>query len=233
MFTAVPIRTLISIALGLCLARCVLAQAPAAGCSSSQLGVVCPSLGARPVSPSIISHTLTPSDPKVTYVNGQLAIVAQNATMSDVLHAVSFATGAVIEFPSDQPGEPISANIGPGPVRTVLATLLNGSGFNYVMLASQNNPSILQRMILTNAAQLPPAQTAQVAPPADTAPPKTLASSPLWTPPPQDATVQPLPPQPQNDSSLTPPKEALSPEALGELMKAKFQEIREKAQQKP
>lgn len=105
----------------------------------------------------------------MTYVNGKLAICAQDTTLKELLRAVSFATGAVVEFPHDRAGEHISANIGPGPVRDVLATLFNGSGLNYVMFGPQNNPSALQRLILTSAGtstqgapDLPPAQTAQV-----------------------------------------------------------------------
>src|SRR5208282_4725797 len=57
------------------------------------------------------------SSPKVTYVNGQLTISAQDTSLGDVLRAVSVKTGAVIEFPSDRTGERMFANAGPGPVR--------------------------------------------------------------------------------------------------------------------
>jgi hypothetical protein len=205
------------VALGLFLAVSALGQSPASGCSSSQLGVECPSIR----TPSIISPPPT-NNPKVTYVNGKLAISAQNATMRDLLRAVSFATGAVIEFPNDHAGERISANIGPGPVRAVLTTLLNGSGFNYVMLGSQNDPSTLQRMILTDA-QGVPTQTDQVAPPEQL--PKAV-----------------LPEVPAASSSLAPalptanihvelPKEPVAPEALGQVMRDLAQQIRRQQQE--
>lgn len=118
------------------------------------------------------------SAPKITYVNGQLTIYARDASLGDILRAVSTKTGAVIEFPSDRAQEHLSANAGPGPVREVLSSLLNGSRFNYVMLASPTNPNILQRMILTSSeepavasAPQQPLQSAAVQPPAVSAPP--------------------------------------------------------------
>jgi hypothetical protein len=117
------------------------------------------------------------SAPQITYVNGQLTISARDASLGDILRAVSTKTGAVIEFPSDRSQEHLFANAGPGPVREVLASLLNGSRFNYVMLASPTNPNILQRMILTSSeepAATPaqePIQSAAVQPPPASAPP--------------------------------------------------------------
>lgn len=99
----------------------------------------------------IASPPLVPNSPKVTYLRGQLTISAQDVSLGDVLRAVSVKTGAVIEFPADRAQEHLFANAGPGPVREVLATLLNGSRFNYVMLASPTNPNVLQRMILTSS----------------------------------------------------------------------------------
>jgi hypothetical protein len=120
----------------------------------------------------------TRSAPQVTYVNGQLTISARDASLGDILRAVSTKTGAVIEFPSDRAQEHLFANAGPGPVREVLSSLLNGSRFNYVMLASPTNPNILQRMILTSSeepasasAQEQPLQSAAVQPPAASAAP--------------------------------------------------------------
>jgi hypothetical protein len=126
----------------------------------------------------VASPPPAPSAPKVTYVNGQLTINARDASLGDILRAVSTKTGAVIEFPSDRAQEHLFANAGPGPVREVLSSLLNGSRFNYVMLASPTNPNILQRMILTSSeepavasAPQQPLQAAAVPPPAVSAPP--------------------------------------------------------------
>jgi hypothetical protein len=158
------------------------------------------------------------SAPKVTYVNGQLTISARDASLGDILRAVSTKTGAVIEFPSDRAQEHLSANAGPGPVREVLSSLLNGSRFNYVMLASPTNPNILQRMILTSseepaAAHAPeqPLQSAAVLPPAASAPPAEEIQKGL-TP---DAAAESA-----AIEQMEVPKD-LSPEALEAMMKAR------------
>jgi hypothetical protein len=190
-----------------------------------------PSVARPPVSPPINAHPPTICTPPVTYVNGKLAICAQGTTLKELLRAVSFATGAVVEFPHDRAGEHISANIGPGPVRDVLATLFNGSGLNYVMFGPQNNPSALQRLILTSAApptqgvsDQPPAQTAQVAPP-----PKPVSPLP---PPPKSASIEApaASTSAAQAASVVPPKEPVAPEALGQMMRDLAQKIRSGSQ---
>jgi hypothetical protein len=232
MSSTVPIRSSMIVALALCLAPSVLGQSPATGCGSSQLGVGCPSAGMRSVPPSI-SQPPTTTDPRVTYAKGKLAITAQNATMRDLLRAVSLATGAVIEFPNDHAAERMSASIGPGAVRDVLTTLLNGSGFNYVMLGSQNDPSTLQRLILTNAeppsqAQLTPAQSDQVGPLAN----GLIQSPPRAVPYEAPAASSSVPPAREAPIiAMEPPKEPVAPEALGQMMRDLAQQIRQKQQE--
>src|SRR5437868_10474 len=87
--------------------------------------------------------------PQVTFKNGQLTIVAQNSTLADILRAVRQQTGAAIEVPPNAT-ERVFSKLGPGPARDVLASLLNGSHFNYVMLGSPNDPSVIQHVILTS-----------------------------------------------------------------------------------
>ena len=87
--------------------------------------------------------------PKVTYVNGSLTIEAKNSTLSDVLKSVEKLTGASFEISSGDTSERVVGIIGPGPARDVLATLLNGSHFNYVMLSPLGDPSALSRVLLT------------------------------------------------------------------------------------
>jgi len=88
------------------------------------------------------------SPPKVTYQNGQLSITAENSTLGDILHAVQAQTGASIEMPGNPP-ERVVIHLGPGPARDVLADLLNGSHFNYVVVGSTADPNKIQRVVLT------------------------------------------------------------------------------------
>jgi hypothetical protein len=88
----------------------------------------------------------------VTYENGELTIIAQNAALGDVLRAVCGLIGAELDSPSE-PSEPILGILGPGPVREVLASLLKGSDFNYVMQASDADPKVLARVIIVPKTQ--------------------------------------------------------------------------------
>jgi hypothetical protein len=87
--------------------------------------------------------------PQVTYENSQLLIDAKNSTLGDVLHAVEKNTGASFDIGSGDTSERVVGRIGPGPARDVLADLLNGSHFNYVMLSPAADPSALSKVILT------------------------------------------------------------------------------------
>jgi len=87
------------------------------------------------------------SAPQVIFRDGRLTISAQNSTLGDVLRAVRAQTGADLEIPANAT-ERVVSHLGPGPAREVLAALLNGSHFNYVLLGSAVNPNLLDRVIL-------------------------------------------------------------------------------------
>jgi hypothetical protein len=87
--------------------------------------------------------------PEVSYVNGQLLIDAKNSTLADVLKAVEKDTGATFDISSGDTSERVVGRIGPGTPRDVMAELLNGSHFNYVMLSPIDNPSALSKVLLT------------------------------------------------------------------------------------
>jgi hypothetical protein len=95
------------------------------------------------------------SAPQVTFRNGQLTIVAQNSTLGDILREVRGQTGAAVEIPSNAT-ERVVGQFGPGQARDVLASLLNGSHFNYVMLGSATNPDVVERVMLMSKPGSPP-----------------------------------------------------------------------------
>jgi hypothetical protein len=86
--------------------------------------------------------------PKVEFSNGDLTIVAHNSTLSDVLKEVREHTGAEFDIPPNA-NERVVADLGPGPARSVLAELLNGTHFNYVMVGSTSDPKAIQSIVLT------------------------------------------------------------------------------------
>jgi hypothetical protein len=84
--------------------------------------------------------------PQVSYTNDQLTINAPNSTLADILRAVRKQTGAEIEVPSAP--ERVVTRLGPGPARDVVAQLLNGSRFNYVLLGSAADDAVLTKVVL-------------------------------------------------------------------------------------
>lgn len=104
---------------------------------------------AAPVAPPA---PLTPAQmpataPNVAFSGGQLTITAPNSTLGDILREVRKQTGASVDIPGNAT-ERVMGTFGPGPARDVLASLLNGSHFNYVLLGSATNPSALDRVML-------------------------------------------------------------------------------------
>lgn len=96
--------------------------------------------------PQIPLDSIAPVPPQVSYQNGQLTIVAPNSTLGDILRAVRKQTGAEIEIPAAT--DRVVTHLGPGPVREVMAELLNGSRFNYVLLGSAEDSTLLTRVVL-------------------------------------------------------------------------------------
>ena len=217
----------------LCVSK-LYSQAAGVGCPAQSSNPSCTTASAQPSASAAAPQPRSSTLPRVTYRDGRLAITALNSSLGDVLRAVSTQTGAVIEFPADRAGDPFSAQAGPGPVRDVLATLFNGSRFNYVMLGSPTNPNLLQRMILTNAEQ-----------PAGSAP--SVASGPPVIPQPAvntadadnsedgvPAVAAPLPlAQIANPEHLEAPKEPLSQEVLKQMVRDRMAARQQQAQPPP
>jgi hypothetical protein len=84
--------------------------------------------------------------PQVSFQNNQLTIVAPNSTLADILRAVKKQTGAEIDVPPAP--ERVVTHLGPGPAREVMAELLNGSRFNYVLLGAPDDQNALSRAVL-------------------------------------------------------------------------------------
>jgi hypothetical protein len=110
--------------------------------------VVLPPLPSGPQGPvpQIPLDSIAPVQPQVSYQNGQLTIVAPNSTLGDILRAVRKQTSADIEVPPAT--ERVVTHLGPGPAREIVAELLNGSRFNYVLLGSPSDASALTRVVL-------------------------------------------------------------------------------------
>jgi hypothetical protein len=112
--------------------------------------------------------------PQVSYQGGLLTIVAPNSTLGDILRGVRKHTAADIEIPATA-SERVVTRLGPGPAREVMAELLNGSHFNYILLGSPDDASLLVRVVLVaktgpdNPNSAPAQAGTNAAPPAEVA----------------------------------------------------------------
>jgi AMIN domain-containing protein len=135
---------------------------------------------------------------EVTYQNGLLTIRAQKATLGQVLAEVQRKTGADITIPPEAQQEKIVTDIGPATPSVALASLLDGSNFDYILVGSERDPNQLRSAFLTpRGGTVPDSQInpAVVSPPAESASPVTT-EEPQQFPPDNTATPDMEPPPP-------------------------------------
>jgi hypothetical protein len=92
---------------------------------------------------------------EVFFRDGLLTIKSNKANLSEVLFAVQQRTGAEIAIPSGAEQEQVVAYLGPASAPEVLARLLNGSKFNYLVVSAASDPRQLDRVILTPRGEAP------------------------------------------------------------------------------
>src|ERR1019366_2498487 len=99
-----------------------------------------------PALPAAVSEAPPPKPPvTVTFENGMLRIRAERATLAQVLFEVQRQTQAEIAIPAGAEQEEVAADLGPAPARDVLASLLNGSPYNFIFVGNELR---LERVIL-------------------------------------------------------------------------------------
>jgi len=141
---------------------------------------------------SVESSATAPPTLDVSYRDGLLGIWANKATLSEVLFAVQQRTGAEISIAAGAEQEKVVADIAPAPAPEVLAQLLNGSRFNFLILSAVNDPRRLDRVILSARADggvmpLPPVEAqGGNADNGDAFPPEPVQPSPISPSPAQN-----------------------------------------------
>lgn len=89
-----------------------------------------------------------PKAPRVTCDGNQLTIIADNSTLSGVLAAVHSCIGVQVDIPEGAAGKRVFENLGPGPAREVLESLLNGTGLNFAIGSSATDPQKVDSILL-------------------------------------------------------------------------------------
>jgi hypothetical protein len=207
-----------------------------------------PSLG------TTAARRMASSTPAITYVDGQLKIAAFDISLAEILRKVAELTGATIDVPPGANSELIPiVKLGPGPARTIVASLLTDSSFDYLIQATESDPDGLKSILLmvpdkkpsgteanrgtrtasspyARVAATPPAPVADVppSPPAE----ETVATT-SETPAPEapTASVELAPPPPRTNVANTFPSDANRPGALSPPVSLDSQSINNQLQQ--
>jgi hypothetical protein len=167
---------------------------------SAQLGLKTATYSAQPVQISAPAAVPEPPPLEVSFKAGMLSINSKRSSLSEILVAVQQRTGADIAIPAGADQEQVAAELGPAPAPEVLAHLLNGSKFNFLIISSPTNPGALDRVILSQRSSLlmplPPQTPTQIRPAQP--PPDDEPTEPevLPQPPPQPPQETPNPTQP-------------------------------------
>jgi hypothetical protein len=161
--------------------------------------------------------------PTVTYRDGQLTIDVENLTLAAVLKLIAEKTGAVIDVPPGSGQERIFEHAGPGRADDVLAQLLNGSHFNFIMVNSPQDPNAVAQVLLSVEQQgASPAAAPETEALAARMPEPVPSPNVNQKPAEGDTTLQPLPPP----ADVKPPApENMSPDQRGEYMRSLFKKL--------
>ena len=233
-----PAKTFLTVLLlaGLCLATssagaATASQKPRATRAKAAKAKVEPPAPA-PAPPPPTPGQLPPSPPQVSFRDGLLTVNAQNSTLADVLAAVRAQTGATIDLPVGSGRERVFFRQGPAPARDILAALLKGSSFDYIILGPPERPGDVQRVLLlvkptgadTTAAAAQPPAPAAVNPNPDLDESNEEGVPDESSPMPEPAAPEPVQPTPA-------PNQPKTPEQLLEELRQQQQRLQQMQQQ--
>jgi len=137
--------------------------------------------------------------PKVSYQDGQLTIIAENALLSDILSALHTLMGAEIDLPASASSERIWVRLGPGPARKVVSELLSGTDLNFVIQGSTTDADGIQSVMLTPHSEGGPGNSGTSSQPQE----RMADLGPSGPAEPATASSDPLPPA-ENSPRLSP-----------------------------
>ncbi|HEV7220065.1 MAG TPA: AMIN domain-containing protein [Terriglobales bacterium] len=132
---------------------------------------------------------------EVLFENGLLSIRSNKASLSEVLSEIHRRTGAEIAIPPGAESEQVFTSLGPGAPKEVLASLLNGSHFNFIVIGSERDPGGIRRVVLTPKEGGAPEAVVY---PCGSTPQPAMAQAAPDPGPPAQAFQTPMPPE-QND----------------------------------
>jgi hypothetical protein len=169
-----------------------------------------------------------PSAASVVYDSHGLLIVASNSSLAQILKDVSTDTGAKVEGLGTDPrmtDQRIFGTYGPGPARDVLSQLLDGSGYNILMVGDRGQGTP-RRIVLSAQGGSAPQNTANNAPT-----PASNDDTEAEQPAPEPEVEQSPPPIP---SPAAPPVPIRTPQQImQEIQQRQQQQQQQNGQQNP
>jgi hypothetical protein len=172
--------------------------------ASAQQGPQQPSQAQSAPAAADVPHAATA--PLVTYENGKLTIVAENASLSEVMAALHSAMGAEVDIPAGSASERIWAHLGPGSAHKILSDLFANTDLDYIVQGSPTDAGGIRSVTLSvRAPDGAPGKTGPMSSPVESAARKRFGSAPAPEPEPEPD----VPPTPSQEASAaataTPP----------------------------
>ena len=108
----------------------------------------------------IVTEPLTPADmlptaPRVDCQKDHLSIHADNSTLGSILNAVQSCLGVRVDIPAGGSAQRVFTDLGPGPVRQVLGSLLSSTDFDYAIGTADGDPEKIQNVVLMTRGKEP------------------------------------------------------------------------------
>ncbi len=129
--------------------------------SSAAAQMIGPMAPAPTPTPRLLPGQLPPKAPEISYKAGNLTVVADNSSLSAILHGVEKRTGIKLE--GNAPEDRIFGKFGPGSPRDVLHQLFSGLHLDYILQGS-TDPSSVEKITLNNRGAITAQMVGAVAP---------------------------------------------------------------------
>lgn len=191
------------------------------GTAAAKPSAVIPPQPAAPVPAAPLSLLDQPPAPAQVNLNaGKLSVTAENSTLSGIMRDITAKTGMTVEGLSKD--QRIFGTYGPSNPREVLYSLLNGMGYNIMMVGDQSNGAPRQLLLSPRSGRPDNGSHGEVQP----------VQQSNGNGDEDDDTVQeqdtPLPPRPDvNQERQTPPGQVKTPQQ----MLQELQQLRQRQQQ--
>lgn len=148
--------------------------------------------------------------PLVTYEHGQLTIIAENASLSDIMAALHSAMGTQVDMPAGSSSERVWVHLGPGSAHKILSDLFANTDLDYIVQGSPTDPGAIRSVALSvRAPDSGPGKNGPVTSPVESAARRRFGSAPVSEPGPE-ATPAPAA-APQEASAATAAMPTASP----------------------